>query len=51
MLRELKRVLDASPTQKLGFVVTGAESEEGYGYGVYHYRYGAVRERDRERVT
>jgi Mrp family chromosome partitioning ATPase/capsular polysaccharide biosynthesis protein len=35
MVTELRRLLDASPTRKLGFLVTGAESEEGYGYGSY----------------
>ena len=33
MLAELRRLLDTMPTMKLGFVVTGAESEETYGYG------------------
>jgi polysaccharide biosynthesis transport protein len=51
MLRELRRVLDATPTHKLGFIVTGAEIEEGYGYGAYHYRYGVTREQQREHVT
>jgi Mrp family chromosome partitioning ATPase len=36
MLRELRRLLAASPATKLGFVLTGAEREEGgYGYGGY----------------
>jgi Mrp family chromosome partitioning ATPase len=39
MLRELRRALDASPATKLGFVVTGAESEETYGLGAYGYGY------------
>lgn len=38
MLNELRRLLDSSPTRKLGFVVTGAESEEDYGYGGYGHR-------------
>jgi len=40
MLSELKRLLDTMPAKKLGFVVTGAESEEsyGYGYGGYYYQ-------------
>jgi Mrp family chromosome partitioning ATPase len=37
MLSELRRLLDSSPTRKLGFLVTGAESEEGYGFGGYGY--------------
>jgi polysaccharide biosynthesis transport protein len=52
MLRDLRRVLDASPAQKLGFVVTGAEVEEGYGYGYggYHRRYAATTEEAAERA-
>jgi polysaccharide biosynthesis transport protein len=52
MLRELRRVLDASPAEKLGFVVTAAGVEEGYGYsyGSYHHRYAATTEAPTERV-
>ena len=32
MLSDLRRVLDSSPAQKLGFIATGAEAETGYGY-------------------
>ena len=40
MLTELHRLLQSAPTLKLGFVVTGAEAEEGYGYGYgYGYEY------------
>lgn len=41
MLNELRRVLDACPATKLGFVVTAAESEDNFGaeYG-YAYGYG-----------
>lgn len=39
MLTELKHVLDAIPARKLGFVVTGAQREDGGGYG-YGYGYG-----------
>ena len=39
MLTELHRIIATSPARFLGFVVTGAESEEGYGYG-YGYRSG-----------
>jgi len=35
MMSELRRVLDSTPTRKLGFLVTGAEGAEGYGYGGY----------------
>ena len=33
VLGELRRVLDSVPTAKLGFVLTGADIEDGYGYG------------------
>jgi receptor protein-tyrosine kinase len=49
MLNELHRVLDACPAQKLGFVLTGANLEEGYGYGGYgYYRYSRYRNEERE---
>lgn len=39
MLRELRRVLDAIPLQKLGFIPTGPGSDEiHFGYVVYHRR-------------
>lgn len=39
MLRELRRVLEATPTNRLGFIATGADrSESHYGYIGYHYR-------------
>jgi hypothetical protein len=38
MLRDLARELDASPANKLGFVLTGAGSAELYGAGGYAYR-------------
>jgi Mrp family chromosome partitioning ATPase/LPS O-antigen subunit length determinant protein (WzzB/FepE family) len=41
MLTDIHRMLDTSPARVLGFVVTGAEAEEGYGYGFgYGYGYG-----------
>jgi tyrosine-protein kinase len=46
MLRELRRVLDASPATKLGFVVTGAESDETYGHGGYGYGYYGTQQKD-----
>lgn len=49
MLGELRRNLEASPSAKLGFVVTGADAEEGYEYRRY-YRARGVRRGDRERV-
>jgi polysaccharide biosynthesis transport protein len=38
LLAELHRLLETAPTEKLGFVLTGAESEETYGYAGYYYR-------------
>jgi tyrosine-protein kinase len=38
MLNELRRVLDALPARRLGFVVSGADLDDGYTYGgYYHY--------------
>jgi non-specific protein-tyrosine kinase len=37
---ELRRILETSPSRKLGFVVTDADQEEGYAY----YGYGRYRE-------
>jgi polysaccharide biosynthesis transport protein len=38
MLAELHRMLSICPAVKLGFVLTGADREEGtYGYGGYYY--------------
>ena len=43
-VNELRRVLDASPAEKLGFVLTGSDVEDGYGYGYgYSYGYGEPR--------
>ncbi len=39
-IRELKRVLDTAPTAKLGFVLTGADADGGYGYGGSYYYAG-----------
>lgn len=41
-LTELRRALETLPAAPLGFVMAGAELEEGYGYGSYGY-YGARR--------
>ncbi|MDP9261496.1 MAG: AAA family ATPase [Actinomycetota bacterium] len=41
MLNELRRLLEVSPALPLGFVVTEAESEDGYGYGYAGSYYGA----------
>lgn len=40
MLNEAARLLATSPADKLGFVVTGAGEEEGYGSGYGGYGYG-----------
>jgi succinoglycan biosynthesis transport protein ExoP len=37
ILSELSRVLETCPTRKLGFVVSGAHLEGGYGQGYYYY--------------
>jgi tyrosine-protein kinase len=39
MLNELRRLLDAAPAAKLGFIVTGVTADEAYGIG-YGYGYG-----------
>jgi Mrp family chromosome partitioning ATPase len=39
MLAELRRLLDAVPAAKLGFIVTGVAVEEGYGVG-YGFGHG-----------
>jgi hypothetical protein len=42
MLGELRRILDSTPAKGLGFVITGAEAEDGYRYGAsYDYGYGS----------
>ncbi len=48
MLAELNRVLAVCPASKLGFVLTGAEHEEGFAYGYGDYYYGK-RVRDQAR--
>jgi Mrp family chromosome partitioning ATPase len=35
LLKELRRVIDDSPVDKLGFILTGAELEGGYEYLTY----------------
>ncbi len=51
MLAELRRLLEAAPATKLGFVVTGAEGEQGYGYGYGSgYGYGYQPRKDKERL-
>lgn len=47
ILKELNRVLDSSLGAKLGFVLAGAQLEEGYGYG-YGYGYYSSQQRSRE---
>lgn len=53
-ITELRRVLDNCPASKLGFVLTAADLEEGYGYGTYAYSYyyssTPPREVERERA-
>jgi succinoglycan biosynthesis transport protein ExoP len=51
VLKELRRVLDSSPAQKLGFVLTGATVEDGYyGYDAYRYRYRAPEREEARRA-
>lgn len=51
MLAELRRLLEAAPATKLGFVVTGAEGEQGYGYGYGSgYGYGYRPRKDKQRL-
>jgi len=52
MLTELERVLERVPAAKLGFVLTNAEDEEGYGYGDYgsYYETGTRQQHAEERV-
>jgi tyrosine-protein kinase len=47
MLKELRRVLQACPAVKLGFVLTGAQSEEGYSYA-YSRQYESATARARQ---
>jgi hypothetical protein len=43
MLNELHRMLESSPARKLGFILTDAKNEDGYGEGYgYGYGYGNV---------
>ena len=51
MLAELDRLLETSPALKLGFVVTGAEAEEGYGSSYGGYYYNRPYERKSEETT
>jgi Mrp family chromosome partitioning ATPase/capsular polysaccharide biosynthesis protein len=39
MLDDVKRLLGNAPSRTLGFVVTGAETEDGYGYGYGSHAY------------
>jgi Mrp family chromosome partitioning ATPase len=43
MLQELSRLLDSTPAEVLGFVLTGLNRSEAYGYG---YGYGMSRRHD-----
>jgi len=47
MLAELRRHLAASPTTKLGFLLTGAGDEQSYGYG---YGYGYAQRPEQQRT-
>jgi succinoglycan biosynthesis transport protein ExoP len=51
MLGELRRVLDACPTVKLGFVLAAAELEQGSGYGSYGTYYQPLHQGERAGVS
>ena len=54
-MQELRRVLEATPAEKLGFVVTGVSPEGEYGYSAYYSRVDRKREKqareDERRLT
>jgi succinoglycan biosynthesis transport protein ExoP len=51
MINELHRLLASAPVEKLGFIVTAAQDEAGYGYaGAYYDGYAPPRHREREVV-
>jgi Mrp family chromosome partitioning ATPase len=51
MLQEMSRLLDSSPAEVLGFVLTGLNRSEAYGYGYgYGYGYRGARENDGAQV-
>jgi Mrp family chromosome partitioning ATPase len=47
VLQEMSRLLDSSPAEVLGFVLTGLNRSEAYGYG-YGYGHGHGYRRSRE---
>ena len=49
MVDELKRIVDSMPAATLGFVVTGTESQMGYGYGYAARAYARLGPRHRFR--
>ena len=51
MLAELHRLLEACPARTLGYVLTGAELEQGYGYGTYGPYYRPQKERELEHAS
>jgi Mrp family chromosome partitioning ATPase len=52
MINELHRLFASAPVEKLGFVVTSAQEEDGYGYaGPYYEGYFPSRHRERETVA
>jgi len=50
MLTEVRRLLEAAPAEKLGFIVTAADLEKGAGYG-YGYGYGYYYGRRRDEAA
>jgi polysaccharide biosynthesis transport protein len=52
LLHELARQLEVCQAQRLGFILTGAELEEGYGYADHYYAYAPSRsERGEQHVS
>ena len=52
MLRELARLLETCPADKLGYVIAGAELVEHYGYGYsYAYSTSEAERSERQRVS
>jgi Mrp family chromosome partitioning ATPase/capsular polysaccharide biosynthesis protein len=49
VLKELERVLEHCPVAKLGFVLVGADLEDGYGSSSDYYRYQASAPKSRGR--
>ena len=49
LLKELRRVIESCPAERLGFVLTGVEHEDGYAGTYYGYGYPSEESRPTER--